>query len=393
MLIEQTLDKLNAMKLGAMADACQQQIQTDEAASLSFEERFGLLVDAEWTAREQRKLQRRLRTAKLRHPATLEAVDFTHPRRLNRQQVLTLGACAWVAERHNLILIGPTGIGKSFLCCAFVERACRRGFSARYVRMPRLLHELAVGRGDGSYARFLTRLAKLDLLAIDDWMIAPLRDAERRDLTEVIEDRAERASTLIASQLPVTDWHAVIGDANQSDAICDRLLHDAHRIELQGRCAATDAPRPEGPHAGDGHEQPNAGLHPRSEARPGPARRQSRRGRPMYRAGGMENAHETLAAECTGVEARFPHRLGRHKTPPTRSTGGRSLYSLNTTSRVGLVHPLRNRWEETDRPTSLRSDERSRSPESVFTFPGSGVQLHRNAQIEGGGRSITRRLG
>ena len=223
------------LKLGAMADACQHQIQTDEAAALGFEERFGLLVDAEWTAREQRKLQRRLRTAKLRHPATLEAVDFTHPRRLNRQQVLTRGACAWIAERHNLLLIGPTGIGKSFLACAFVERACRRGFTARYVRMPRLLHELAVGRGDGSYARLLTRLAKLDLLAIDDWMIAPLRDAERCDLTEVIEDRAERASTLIASQLPVTDWHAVIGDSNQADAICDRLLHDAHRIEMKRR--------------------------------------------------------------------------------------------------------------------------------------------------------------
>ena len=235
MLIEQTLDKLNAMKLGAMADACRQQLQTDEAASLSFEERFSLLVDAEWTAREQRKLQRRLRGAKLRHPATLEAVDFVHPRGLNRQQVLTLGACAWIAERHNLLLSGPTGIGKSFLACAFVERACRRGFTACYVRMPRLLHELAVGRGDGYYTRLLTRLAKLDLLAIDDWMIAPLRDAERRDLTEVIEGRAERASTLIASQLPVTDWHAVIGDPNQADAICDRLLHDAHRIELQGR--------------------------------------------------------------------------------------------------------------------------------------------------------------
>ena len=234
MLIEQTLDKLNAMKLGATADALQKQLQTNEAATLSFEERFGLLVDAEWTAREQRKLQRRLHTAKLRYPATLEAVDFTHARGLNRQQVLTLGTCAWIAEHHNLVLIGPTGIGKSFLSCAFVERACRRGFTARYVRMPRLLHELAVGRGDGSYARLLARLAKLDLLAIDDWMLAPLRDAERRDLTEVIEDRAERASTLIASQLPVTDWHAVIGDPNQADAICDRLLHDAHRLELKG---------------------------------------------------------------------------------------------------------------------------------------------------------------
>ena len=234
MLIEQTLDKLNAMKLGAMADAFQKQLQTDEAAALSFEERLGLLVDTEWTAREQRKLTRRLHAARLRYQATLEAVDYTHPRRLNRQQILTLGACAWIAERHNLIVTGPCGIGKSFLACALVERACRRGFTARYVRMPRLLHELAVGRGDGSYARLLARLAKLDLLAIDDWMLAPLRDAERRDLNEVIEDRAERASTLIASQLPVTDWHAVIGDPNQADAICDRLLHDAHRIDLKG---------------------------------------------------------------------------------------------------------------------------------------------------------------
>ena len=234
MLIEQTLEKLQAMKLSALAEAVQQQLHSDDAATLSFEDRLGLLVDSEWTAREQRKLQRRLQTAKLRYPASLEAVDFTQPRRLNRQQVLTLGGCAWLAERHNLLITGPTGIGKSFLACAFVERACRRGFTARYVRMPRLLHEVAVGRGDGSFARLLARLAKLDLLAIDDWLLAPLRDAERRDLTEVIEDRAERASTLIASQLPLTDWHAVIGDPNQADAICDRLLHDAHRLELKG---------------------------------------------------------------------------------------------------------------------------------------------------------------
>ncbi len=245
MLIEQTLDKLNAMKLGGMADALQRQLQTDETATLSFEERLGLLVDTEWTTREQRKLERRLHTAKLRYPATLEAVDFTHPRRLNRQQTLTLGTCAWIAERHNLIVTGACGIGKSFLACAFVERACRRGFTARYVRMPRLLHELAVGRGDGSYTRLLARLAKLDLLAVDDWMLAPLRDTERRDLTEVIEDRAERTSTLISSQLPVTDWQAVIGDPNQADAICDRLLHDAHRIELKGRSMRRthDAPK------------------------------------------------------------------------------------------------------------------------------------------------------
>ena len=126
-----------------------------------------------------------------------------------------MGSCAWITDHHNLLITGPTGIGKSFLACAFVERACRRGFTATYLRMPRLLHQLAVGRGDGSFTRLLARLAKLDLLAIDDWLLAPLRDAERRDLTEVIEDRAERGSTLIASQLPATDWHAGIGDPNQ----------------------------------------------------------------------------------------------------------------------------------------------------------------------------------
>ena len=153
---------------------------------------MGLLVDAEWTAREQRKLSRRLRAAKLRYPACLENVNFQAPRGLNREQILSLGNCRFVGERHNLLITGPTGIGKSFLACAFVERACRRGFTGCYVRAPRLLHELAVARGDGSYARLLTKLAKLDLLAIDDWLLHPLKESERRDLMEVIEDRAER---------------------------------------------------------------------------------------------------------------------------------------------------------------------------------------------------------
>ncbi len=235
MLTEQTLEKMNGMKLSAMAEAFEQQLGSGEHAKLSFEERMGLLVDCEWTAREQRKLTRRLRSAKPRYrSASLENIDFRHPRGLNRQQVLSLGSCSWIQDQHNLLITGPTGIGKSYLACAFVERACRRGFTARYVRMPTLLHEVSVGRGDGSYTRLLTRLAKLDLLAIDDWLLAPLRDAERRDLIEVIEDRSERASTLIAGQLPVDDWHVAIGDPNQADAICDRLLHNAHRIKLKG---------------------------------------------------------------------------------------------------------------------------------------------------------------
>ncbi len=234
MLNEATLDKMQAMKMTDMAESFTHQLRSSDYSELSFEERVGLMIDCEWTAREQRKLSRRLRAAKLRYPASLEDVDFQAPRKLKRQQVLALGSCSWIQERHNLILTGPTGIGKSYLACAFVERACRKGFNAHYVRTPRLLHQLAVGRGDGSYSRLMARLARLHLLAIDDWLLAPLKPAERHDLLEVIEDRSEGASTLIASQLPVEDWHTVIGDPNQADAICDRLLHHAHRIDLQG---------------------------------------------------------------------------------------------------------------------------------------------------------------
>jgi DNA replication protein DnaC len=234
MLNQQTLDKMNAMKLAGMVDALRLQLGSAEHTRLSFDERLGLMIDAEWTTREQRKLTKRLRAAKLRYAASLEDVDFKHPRALDRQQVLSLGNCGFIEQRHNLLISGPTGIGKSYLACAFVERACRRGLAAAYVRLPRLLQQLAVARGDGSYARILDRLARLDLLAIDDWLLAPLRDSERRDLVEVVEDRSERASTLIASQLAAKDWHASIGDPNLADSICDRLLHNAHRLELKG---------------------------------------------------------------------------------------------------------------------------------------------------------------
>jgi DNA replication protein DnaC len=234
MLTQQTLEKLNAMKLFGLVQALEQQLDSKESARLSFEERLSLLADSEWNYREQRKLKRRLDAAKLRYQACLEDVDFKHPRGLDRQQVLSLGNCGWIGSRHNLVITGPTGIGKSYLACAFAERACRRGMTAGYVRLPRLLQQLAVARGDGSYSRILVRLAKFELLAIDDWLLAPLRDPERRDLMEVVEDRSERASTLIASQPLSKDWHAAIGDPNIADAICDRLLHNAHRIDLKG---------------------------------------------------------------------------------------------------------------------------------------------------------------
>jgi DNA replication protein DnaC len=234
MLTHPTIEKLQALHLTAMAQAFEQQRGSAAHAELAFEDRFGLLVDAEWTAREQRRLTQRLRNARLRYAASLEDVDFTTPRGFSRDVVLSLGTGAWIRDRYNVLVTGPTGIGKSWLACAFVESACRHGFTATYVRTPRLLHELAVSRGDGSYPRLLAQLAKLDLLAIDDWLLAPLTDAERRDLLEVIEDRSERRSTLIASQLPPTAWHAAIGEPSVADAICDRLVHRAHKLTLKG---------------------------------------------------------------------------------------------------------------------------------------------------------------
>ena len=246
MLTHPTIEKLQALHLHAMATAFDQQRSSSQYAELSFEDRLGLLVETEWTAREQRKLTQRLRTAKLRYPASLEDVDFATPRGLQRDVVLSLGTGAWIRDHHNLLITGPTGIGKSWLASAFVQSACRHGFTATYVRAPRLVHELAVSRGDGSYAQRLATLAKLDLLAIDDWLLAPLSDAERRDLLEVIEDRTERRATLMASQLPPTAWHAAIGEPSVADAICDRLLHQAHRLTLKGPTMRDPATRRNG---------------------------------------------------------------------------------------------------------------------------------------------------
>jgi DNA replication protein DnaC len=234
MLRQPTLDRLRDLKLDGMAEALVTQGGSKEYAALSFEERFALLVEAEWTRREQAKLTRRLHHAHLRYTASLEDVEVKPGRGIERELVLGLGGGTWISEHLNVLITGAAGAGKSYLACALAERACRLGFTALYMRAPRLLQDLHVARADGSYNRLLARLAKLDVLVVDDWLIAPLSDSERRDMLEVIEDRAECRSTVLAGQLPTKAWHAAIGEPMIADAILDRLIHRAHRIELKG---------------------------------------------------------------------------------------------------------------------------------------------------------------
>lgn len=259
MLAHATVDKLSALRLPALAEAFQRQLGNPEFTELSFEDRVGLLVDAEWTHREQRRLRRRLRQANLRRQASLEDIDWHSPRRgLDKALVHSLATCAWIAQHRNLLLIGPTGIGKSWLGEAFAERACRSGYAAYCVRAPRLFHELHVARGDGSYARTLARLAKMDLLVIDDWGLAPLTSPERHDLLEILEDRSERASTLITSQVPVKAWHDLIGEPTLADAICDRLIHTAYVIELSGPSLREARPKAQRASPGEADAEPPA---------------------------------------------------------------------------------------------------------------------------------------
>lgn len=234
MLTNHTLDQLRVLKLTGMADAFAQQLEQPATHELSFGERFALLVDRETTHRENRRLTRLLQLAHLKQPASIEDIDYKHKRGLDRSQVAQLATCDWVRAHHNLHITGPTGCGKSWLACALGNQACRQGLSVRYERSSRLLESLRIARGDGSYAKRLIQLAKTDLLILDDFGLKPLAQQERHDLLEVIEDRHGAHSTLITSQLPVSSWHEYLGDPTLADALLDRLLSHAHRLELKG---------------------------------------------------------------------------------------------------------------------------------------------------------------
>ena len=234
MLRNQTLDKLHTLRLTGMAQAFEQQIAQPALQALSFEDRFGLLLEAEILHRDNRRMAYLLKAAKLRVRACCEDIDYRHPRGIERSTVSALTTCQWILRQQNLTITGPTGTGKTWLACALGNQACRQGLSVRYLRVPRLFESLRIAHADGTYSRFMNQLAKIELLILDDWGIQKMTTPQRNDLMEVIEDRHGLKSTLICSQLPVENWHEYIGEATLADAILDRLLHNAHKLPLKG---------------------------------------------------------------------------------------------------------------------------------------------------------------
>lgn len=234
MIHEETIQKLLEMKLRAMAQALREMLESAPGDKLSFEEQIGLLVDREWTDRRNQQLARRIKHAKLGMSACLEDAWCDPGRGLDKATVRAFATCQWVRGKQNVIAVGPTGVGKSFIGAALAQAACRNGYRALCTRVPRLLHELAIARGDGTYIATLQRLAQVQVLVLDDFLIAPLKETERRDLLEVLEDRYDRSSTVITSQVLTKNWHEAIADPTVADAICDRLVHNAHVVSLRG---------------------------------------------------------------------------------------------------------------------------------------------------------------
>jgi DNA replication protein DnaC len=231
---EETIDKLRRMRLHAMAEYVQALLRDGAGRELSTSEHIGLLIEQEWTARENRRLEKLLKDAKIPALACIEDIWCEPGRGLDKSAIRGLANCQWVRAKHNVIVVGKTGVGKSFIGAALAQAACRAGHRALCTRTPRLLHELAIARADGTYTNLLQKLAKAELLVLDDFLIAPMKDSERRDLLEILEDRYDRSATVITTQVLTKDWHQMIDDPTVADAICDRLVHNAHVLSLKG---------------------------------------------------------------------------------------------------------------------------------------------------------------
>lgn len=240
MINEETYRQLVEMKLNGMAAAFRDALDARGPDALTFEERFGIIVDREWNERQTRRLKNRLSRSKLREQACIEDLDYRHPRALDRSVMQRLATCQWIKDHENVLVTGPTGLGKTWIACALAHQACRQGYTAFYLRVPRVLQDLFVARGAGTYAKLLERLAKPDLLILDDFGLARLNDTERRDLLELVEDRQHRKSTIVTSQLEVKHWHELIGEPTIADAILDRLVNSSHRIEMHGKRSMRD---------------------------------------------------------------------------------------------------------------------------------------------------------
>ena len=234
MLIHPTLETLQRLRLRGMYKALHEQLQLPETDALSFEERLGLLLEREVSERETRRLRSRLKQARLREHAALEDIDYRANRGLDKGLMTRLASCQWIGEHLNVLITGPTGVGKTWIACALANKACREGYTARYLRLPRLLQELGIARADGRYPKLLAELARTDLLVLDDWGLPPFNDEQRRDLLEILDDRFNARSTLVTSQLPITHWHEYLADPTLADAILDRLVHCAYKLNLKG---------------------------------------------------------------------------------------------------------------------------------------------------------------
>ena len=234
MLLHPTLEKLTTLRFTGMATALDEQMQMNTLDDLGFEERLGILLDREMAVRQSRRMNTRLRKAKLRQESCIEDIDFRHSRGLDKSLVMRMAGCEWIKEHNNLIITGPTGVGKTFLACAFAQKACREGYSTLYLRITKLFEDLSLAKGDGRYLKLLASFAKADLLVLDDYGLDELNREQRHDLLEILEDRHGLKSTLVTSQLPIDLWHEQIGDPTLADAILNRLVHSAHKIKLNG---------------------------------------------------------------------------------------------------------------------------------------------------------------